>query len=170
MDQISMEDLGISKTDEETLRESIEKEINEEDFTKYLSVERLKNGDISIKAKSVIVAQLCFKKTISSYMKVRVSGRSFFEKTVCITSVDAEWLKINFDSISDIVQMSTQLALLFMNVLKTLLHESYGCCSRYLECSNAKRCVNPNKVLAEGCQYKTNLEQGRIFYGINKNA
>lgn len=47
---------------------------------------------------------------------------------------------------------------------------SFGCCSRYEMCSDAKKCVHENKLFACACQYKRNLESGRIFYGKNKNV
>ena len=47
--------------------------------------------------------------------------------------------------------------------------DNFGCCSRYIECSDALKCINPDKKLARGCQYKDNLESGKIFYGKNKN-
>lgn len=47
--------------------------------------------------------------------------------------------------------------------------EMFGCCSRYIECSNQKQCVHPDRFYAKACQYKVNLEQGRIFYGENRN-
>jgi len=44
---------------------------------------------------------------------------------------------------------------------------SFGCCSRFIECSDARRCTNPNRIFALGCAYKDNLENGRVFYGRN---
>lgn len=46
---------------------------------------------------------------------------------------------------------------------------SFGCCCRYEECSNAKTCLHENKLYATGCFYRKNLESGRIFYGVNRN-
>lgn len=48
---------------------------------------------------------------------------------------------------------------------------TYGCCGRYLLCSNEKRCVmhDIDPIYARGCQYRKNLEAGKIFYGKNKN-
>ncbi len=46
---------------------------------------------------------------------------------------------------------------------------SFGCCSRFEECSDAKKCVHPNKLFSMACQYRHNLDSGRIFYGKNKN-
>lgn len=48
--------------------------------------------------------------------------------------------------------------------------ERFGCCSKYIDCSDSKKCVHPDYVFATACQYKTNLESGRIFYGKNKNC
>lgn len=48
---------------------------------------------------------------------------------------------------------------------------SFGCCNRFMECSDAKRCVHENKLYSMGCKYrKLNLDQGRIFYGKNRNV
>ena len=48
--------------------------------------------------------------------------------------------------------------------------ESFGCCSRFVECSDAMTCTHPDELHAKGCMYKTNLDNGRIFYGKNKNV
>ena len=47
--------------------------------------------------------------------------------------------------------------------------ELFGCCSRYVECSDNKGCVHPDGRFAQGCMYKSNLEKGQIFYGVNRN-
>lgn len=60
---------------------------------------------------------------------------------------------------------------LFIHVLNCAidnLSSEFGCCSRYLECSDAKKCVNPRKELALQCYYLKNLRKGYIFYGKNK--
>jgi hypothetical protein len=44
-----------------------------------------------------------------------------------------------------------------------------GCCSRYVECSDALRCTNPDVEFSKICAYKKNLMNGRIFYGKNAN-
>ena len=40
----------------------------------------------------------------------------------------------------------------------------FGCCHRYKECSDAKKCLHPDKFYARACYYKENLENGKIFY------
>lgn len=46
---------------------------------------------------------------------------------------------------------------------------SFGCCSQFVKCSDAKKCVHENKLYSTACQYRRNLENGRIFYGENRN-
>lgn len=41
---------------------------------------------------------------------------------------------------------------------------SFGCCSRYKECSDAKKCIHPDLYYARGCHYRKNLKAGKIFY------
>ena len=45
----------------------------------------------------------------------------------------------------------------------------FGCCAKYAECSNAKKCLHANLLYATACEYRKNLEQGKIFYGENRN-
>lgn len=40
----------------------------------------------------------------------------------------------------------------------------FGCCSRFKECSEMKKCIHPDLFYAKGCQYRKNLDAGRIFY------
>lgn len=41
---------------------------------------------------------------------------------------------------------------------------TFGCCSKYKECSAAHNCLHENYLYAKGCQYRSHLEAGRIFY------
>ncbi len=47
--------------------------------------------------------------------------------------------------------------------------DKFGCCDKYIECSNAKKCLHNNLFYAKACYYRKNLESGKIFYGDNKN-
>lgn len=46
---------------------------------------------------------------------------------------------------------------------------SFGCCSNFMDCSDAKKCVHENKLYSTACSYRKNLENNRIFYGKNRN-
>lgn len=47
--------------------------------------------------------------------------------------------------------------------------KEFDCCSRYMECSDAKTCIHPDKAVALVCGYRKILHSGRIFYGKNRN-
>lgn len=46
---------------------------------------------------------------------------------------------------------------------------SFGCCDKYVQCSDAKKCLHTNPFYYRSCQYRQNLLAGKIFYGKNKN-
>lgn len=46
---------------------------------------------------------------------------------------------------------------------------TFGCCSKFTACSDARKCVHENKLYSTSCIYRHHLEEGRIFYGKNKN-
>lgn len=48
--------------------------------------------------------------------------------------------------------------------------DTFGCCSRYLECSEAGHCLHPDQAAAKSCLYRKNLESGQCFYGKNANG
>ena len=45
--------------------------------------------------------------------------------------------------------------------------EKFGCCGKYAECSDARKCLHNNTFYAKACYYRKNLDAGRIFYGKN---
>lgn len=46
----------------------------------------------------------------------------------------------------------------------------FGCCDLYVQCSDAKKCIHKDQSYARNCWYRANLENGRIFYGVNRNV
>lgn len=48
--------------------------------------------------------------------------------------------------------------------------KEWDCCSRYMECSDAMRCVHPDKKIALSCGYRRILNSGKVFYGKNRNV
>ncbi len=47
--------------------------------------------------------------------------------------------------------------------------DPFGCCSEYMACSDAKKCVRKDAMFFGRCQYRQHLRNGRIFYGKNRN-
>lgn len=45
----------------------------------------------------------------------------------------------------------------------------FGCCSMFEKCSDEGKCVHENQLYSKACIYRNHLEQGRVFYGKNRN-
>lgn len=61
---------------------------------------------------------------------------------------------------------------IFASVLQDAINrlpKEWDCCSRYMECSDAKQCVHPDPAFALGCGYRKILTAGKIYYGANRN-
>lgn len=69
-------------------------------------------------------------------------------------------------SVSDYLDF---LMLVFQDAINRI-PKAWDCCSRYMECSDAKRCVHPNASSALVCGYRKILSKGKIFYGKNRNV
>ena len=66
----------------------------------------------------------------------------------------------------------TEFAAFLSSVLEAAINsvqKEFDCCSRYEECSNAKRCVHHHPGMAISCGYRKILKSDRIFYGPNHN-
>ena len=74
-----------------------------------------------------------------------------------------------FDSTKeDIAKFARFLSSVMERVIDAI-PKQFDCCSRYEECSNAKRCIHPNPELALACGYRKIMKKGIIYYGENKN-
>lgn len=80
------------------------------------------------------------------------------------------YIKIYINQIEEINKLEEEIKEIYQYLYLNEPMDTFGCCSRYTECSNALKCVQPDKKLAKGCQYKLNLESGKVFYGQNKNV
>lgn len=86
-----------------------------------------------------------------------------------IKESDPLWARIPFtESIVDRILENAKTV--FEECYKEGAVEIFGCCSRYRECSDQKKCIHPDIKEAQGCMYKFSLEKGQIFYGKNCNV
>ena len=154
------------KTHSDQIREAITAEVNNVEYLKYLNVADLKDGSISIKAKNIIVAKVRLQKG-NPYLEVRTKNAEIFSLELT-EDHNEEWCRIKVSGIEDVLELKTQLSTLFMIVLSEIGGESFGCCHRYELCSDAKKCIHPDFMVAIACSYRKNLEAGCIFYGKNK--
>ena len=158
--------LGAFETYTSQIHTAITEEINNIQYSKFLNVTELKDGSISIKAKNIIVAKVKLQRG-TPCVEIRVKNAELFPAEI-IETLNDEWCRIKVDGIESVLKLKTQLSSLFMIILSEMGGESFGCCHRYEQCSNEKRCIHPDFMVALTCSYRKNLEAGRIFYGENK--
>lgn len=77
-------------------------------------------------------------------------------------------LIVNYDSINLVEYVIRNVKYAYANY--TSKAASFGCCSQFNACSDAKKCLHSNKLYSKACTYRSHLENGRIFYGKNRNV
>jgi len=96
-------------------------------------------------------------KIYTSTAKGKKAGETFTKKTFCH--------QFDVNSPSLIPYLSSIIDFTLKNYRPA---ERFGCCEKYVACSDAKKCLHRNNFYARCCWYRQNLEAGRIFYGKNK--
>lgn len=80
------------------------------------------------------------------------------------------WVRIIVRSQSELERLNPLIVKIYDEAYLMSSVEHFGCCSRYKKCSDERRCIQPDQLLAKGCAYKLHLEAGRVFYGKNRNV
>lgn len=70
---------------------------------------------------------------------------------------------------SDVSKLLCLLHSISIDKFYTANVEQFGCCNDFIRCSDALGCLHTDNWDYIGCAYRRNLENGRIFYGKNKN-
>lgn len=174
MEQLSLD--FVEKPESEIIKEAIAREINNPEYTVFLNVEEKEDGLISVTSKSFLAARVKLTKKLK-YVIVREKNQEYFNEytashNIVTTPVKVSnnlWIRIPITSIADVLEMIEPISAVYMTVLADFGGERFGCCSRYEQCSDAKECVHPDFILSRACAYRRNLEEGRIFYGKNRN-
>lgn len=133
-------------------------------------------GDFEFrKNKNTITIKLCNIAILRVYpskvTQIEVSMRYF--ELFCLeeSSIIKEgkgWCIINFDDKNRMLILKN-IKSVFEKCIDDSTKETFGCCNSFIECSDAKKCIHPDRKFARGCMYKENLEKDMIFYGKNKN-
>jgi hypothetical protein len=82
----------------------------------------------------------------------------------------SKWVQIRLKEFDEINTLKDSIGNILRYEIKRTHGDPFGCCSKYLECSDSRKCVHEDFLLSLGCQYRTNLLEDRIFYGKNKNC
>ncbi|MGN1012614.1 MAG: exonuclease domain-containing protein [Clostridia bacterium] len=147
-----------------------ESELPLEDRSIIQAIEN-KNKSISFRAYENILIKITFQSSlkIAELRKAKEIDLEVLKEKFYSVKDDENSLyyKFNIINIDDIQKISDEIkyAYKYLNSIEPIV--SFGCCSRYIECSDSKKCVNTIRELRKGCIYKKNLESGKIFYGKN---
>lgn len=115
----------------------------------------------------------------SPVLKITDGKRRFlYLRTESVEDIPADYFPDTLKSLPDFVRFEFTERTGDMGIFSYLLLELYrefvgtdlafGCCHRYVECSDSLKCIHPDRIRAMSCLYRKNLEAGRIFYGKNK--
>lgn len=111
----------------------------------------------------------------SGYLRFKIKYRNWFEQhNINTTQINSmtDFFRIPLEEFPKIEQLKDDpdfIQLIEDIFLDALTFEPFGCCHKYVECSDAKKCLHDDLIYATACMYRKNLEQGRIFYGKNRN-
>lgn len=123
----------------------------------------------SIYLNSSVMCHLCYRKELS-YIEIPVTlfeqAPAEFQPTETI--IQRGFVKFHAATINAVIQAKPVLCAI-LHVLIDKMPKEWDCCSRYLACSDAKKCIHPDPAFAVKCGYRRILKSGRIFYGKNRN-
>lgn len=132
-------------------------------FLSNIKIEENRDNSISVFCKSLLIFKLfVLKKGYSVSSKIEIDYESKYNEKLQTYRYRATEMEL-----AEIIQKIMVKTDEF--IINNYHPEIFGCCSRYVECSDNRQCIHPDLLRAKGCQYRKNLEIGRIFYGKNKN-
>ncbi len=130
------------------------------------------DGSISVTVNNTLVLRAKSKKS-NQLFYLKPQAKNSFEALgiTLLPNKNSNWICFSSSVFDPLNGMKEQLrASLFSYIYNMLKSNKFGCCSKYLECSNEKMCLHADLAYSMGCTYRHNLEAGRIFYGVNKNT
>ncbi len=141
---------------------------NEEGYSRYIDAAKNKSY-CSLKAKNFLVARIKQKRG-SVIIEYKSKYDKYFEG-VEIQHLNDGYSRIVMPSIDSVDSVAYSLGSVAVDMLSEgASGESFGCCGRFVACSDAGKCLHPDKLFAIACSYRRHLEAGRIFYGKNCNV
>ena len=122
--------------------------------------------DYSIYFFNTVVIKLKFGQIHYIYIKDKYQEFFPIEYTYQRLKSLPDYVRFRIDMNNDFDRLSNSFIRIYEDLKPS---DTFGCCSRYVLCSDELKCIHPEPSFARGCSYKYNLENGRVFYGKNKN-
>jgi hypothetical protein len=166
MEQITLLDDKINSNDVESTRTMLFESLSDTRYHYYMSIQKNLSGEIIVKANNSIVCIIKISKK-TKYLAIPTKQKEFFQGCSFIKEIRG-MSRIEIYSFNDIQIYVEKISKLYIKIL-TDSAEEFGCCHRYILCSDEKKCIHFDYLFALGCMYRKNLELGKIFYGKNRN-
>lgn len=107
------------------------------------------------------------------YISFKTKYKQLFEeagfKTYFIKS-DQDFFRIELRQFYDNVNDFRLSPIISQAIEDLFIFTPFGCCEKYVNCSDEKKCMHTDPVYATACFYRRNLLAGKIFYGKNRNT
>lgn len=136
-----------------------------------ITLRQNKNGESAflVDSKPVFWMDLSPKK---HYLRFRpYSKEGISEVGVTILDFSENMVKLDFSNVEESTSSFERLLVALLASYKAAHpKDQFGCCHQYVECSDAGKCLHPDQIYSLSCQYRKNLENGKIFYGKNRNV
>ena len=120
--------------------------------------------------------------TYPNSLFLSLSGTKLAIKLETVTKFNFEDYVINYEKFKDkpsvtfvkiddsdefydkLFSIATELFLFYLDSKEI---PPFGCCNSHIKCSEIGHCINTNKELFCGCNYRRHLENGEVYYGNN---
>lgn len=123
----------------------------------------------SVSYGKMLLFRICIRKK-SSYISFSTNKPELFSgMNLYQMKSDAGFYRCDLTDPNDITKYSEHLCQILDKAINSQSKEC-DICDLYMKCSDAKKCVHPNREFSLHCSYKRILKSGRIFYGVNRNV
>lgn len=129
-------------------------------------------GYWSITYANALIARIHFGKKVSYFAVDTKTAQPLLEEAHIpydIKASDRDFVRIPLTEPEDIKPAIGVIQAVTQAVLDCIPKE-FDCCSRFAQCSDAQKCIQPDDALRIGCGYRKIMASGKIFYGKNRNV
>lgn len=105
------------------------------------------------------------------YIKIPTECNKYIPSDTVPFSIESDkaYIRLPIEVASDAGKYTQTLCHVLIDAIKCIPKE-FSCCSRYEQCSDAGKCIHPDRNIAKGCYYKKVLKSGQVFYGDCKTT
>jgi hypothetical protein len=158
------------KGDETQIRKGITKCLADSNLPKEVSLDNenvLKLLEYKNHHSLVFVDKLLFRVLLEKGECVLELQREYEKFFPGQEDLSGKWLRVHLKSVNEIDRLKDSIVNILAYELKRTHGEAFGCCSKYMECSDSRNCIHDNFLFSLCCQYRLNLLENNIFYGKN---